>query len=83
MASKRSASNVLEFLIATLVLSCLLGLLIPVAYRVHEVSENIRYTKQTKENDAASGDMEKISAPKRLAKSSSVAISQSDRQTSY
>jgi hypothetical protein len=54
MARNRSASNVLEFLVATLVMSCLLGMVIPVAYKVNAASENIRYAKQLKEIDSGS-----------------------------
>ena len=52
MARNRSASNVLEFLVATLVMCCLLGMVIPVTFKVHVTSENIRYAKQLKEIDA-------------------------------
>jgi cytoskeletal protein RodZ len=83
MTSKRSASNVLEFLIATLVLSCLLAILIPVAYKVHETSENIHYTNQVKQQDATKGrSMEKAGASKQRTESTRVAIAQIDRRSS-
>ena len=54
MARTRSACNVLEFLFASLVMGCLLGMLIPVTYKVFVVSEDIRYAKKVKEIDAGS-----------------------------
>ncbi|MFL5241700.1 MAG: hypothetical protein ACJ8FY_06300 [Gemmataceae bacterium] len=48
MRRQRSASNVLEFLLATLVLGGLLGMLVPVVYKVHQVCENAKYVKELK-----------------------------------
>jgi hypothetical protein len=52
MARTRSASNILEFLIASLVMGGLIAMLIPVTCRVYETSENIRYAKMLKVMDA-------------------------------
>jgi len=84
MTSKRSASNVLEFLVATLILSCLLGLLIPVAYKVHETSENIRYTNQVKQQETTKGrPIEKAGASKQRTESTRVAVAQIDSRSSH
>jgi hypothetical protein len=50
MRRQRSASNVLEFLLATLVMGCLLGMLVPVVYKVHEVCQKAKYVQELKQS---------------------------------
>jgi hypothetical protein len=50
MRRQRSASKVLEFLLATLVLGGLLGMLVPVVYKVHEVCQNAKYVQELKQS---------------------------------